>query len=469
VSRHRRALGYARVSSQEQALGSSLRDQQASIAAYAKSIGLPVAKFYVEAHSAVRERIEHREQIRQLMRDVRAGDIVIVDKLDRWSRDPEFSYRSVREILEVGAAFYAVSDSCDPSTRDGDTMLNFRILFAREEHKRIKERMVGTRKILRDQGFYVEGLPPYAYRRSHPKGYKGVEKNVLVVEAAEAAVVRRAFMLAAGGRSLSQIAERLGLERDRVHDILTNRLYLGEVKDSRGQWIKGKQPAIIDVALFVKASEGRAKRKHVGQFEEAETRGWILRDVAVCGRCAAKMSAAYAGPLTARRYYYHCTKRCTTRYVPVRLIELAVEPLVVARLVELRELLARPEEEPSSPRPVADLGKKRKTLERRRARALELYMDGLTERPAMLTEVARIDAELLRLRAADAPSPPPTDQAARRAVLRDVVTLEKAWRRAGPPRRRAIVTALALSVGLTADEPPLPVWRTPQELALRDA
>ena len=125
----------------------------------------------------------------------------------------------IREILAAGASFYAAGDQCDPSTSEGDTMLNFRVLFAKEEHKRIKARMVGTRRILRDQGYYVEGRPPFGYRRAMPKGHKGVEKNVLVVEPDEAELVRRAYRLAAR-ESLTSIATTLGLTRDRVRDVL---------------------------------------------------------------------------------------------------------------------------------------------------------------------------------------------------------------------------------------------------------
>src|ERR1019366_4324321 len=179
IMRIRRVLGYARVSSELQGQGSSLRDQQDMITAYARVQRLPAPRFFVESESAIHETNEHREQVRALMADVKAGDLVVCDKIDRWSRDPEFTYRSIREILAAGASFYAVGDQCDPSTSEGDTMLNFRVLFAKEEHKRIKARMVGTRKTLRDQGYYVEGLPPFGYRRAKPRGYKGVEKNVL--------------------------------------------------------------------------------------------------------------------------------------------------------------------------------------------------------------------------------------------------------------------------------------------------
>src|SRR5581483_7430218 len=198
-----------------------------------------------EAESAIREKIEKREQIQALMREARSGDLVVCDKVDRWSRDPEFTYRSIRELHEKGVRVYFVGDGCDPSTPDGDSMLNFRVLFAREEHKRIKLRMVGTRKALRDRGYYAEGLTPYGYRRSLPKGEKSREKNVLRIEKSEAEVVRRAFRMSVGA-SLSTIEAATGLKESRVQDILRNRVYLGEVQDSQGQWIKAKHEAILD-------------------------------------------------------------------------------------------------------------------------------------------------------------------------------------------------------------------------------
>ena len=262
--RPRRILGYARVSSELQGQGSSLRDQQATIAAYAKAQRHPDPTFYVESESAIHEKNERRERIRALMADVRPGDLVLCDKIDRWSRDPEFTYRSLREILAAGASFYAVGDQCDPSTPEGDTMLNFRVLFAKEEHKRIKARMVGTRKLLRDQGYYTEGLPPFGYRRALPKGHKGVEKNVLVVEPTQAEIVRRAYRLCIAGHSMTKICASLGIARDRVFASLRSRTYLGEIKNSRGEWIKGKHEAIVDADTFTKAQAALSARKNAG-------------------------------------------------------------------------------------------------------------------------------------------------------------------------------------------------------------
>ena len=70
----KRILGYARVSSAEQAIGSSLEDQQAVIRAFGERSGVAVATMFVEAQSAVHEKFERREQIQALIASVRAGD-----------------------------------------------------------------------------------------------------------------------------------------------------------------------------------------------------------------------------------------------------------------------------------------------------------------------------------------------------------------------------------------------------------
>ena len=475
--RPRRVLGYARVSSELQSHGSSLRDQQETIAAYAKEKGFPVPIFYVESESAIHEKNERRERIQALQSEVRAGDLVVCDKIDRWSRDPEFTYRSIRQILAAGASFYAVSDQCDPSTPEGDTMLNFRVLFAKEEYKRIKARMVGTRQRLRDQGFYAEGRPPFGYRRSLPKGHKGPDKNVLAVEADAADLVRRAYRMCIAGHALTKIGNALGLTRDRVRDVLRSRVYLGEIRDTHRQWIRAKHPPLIDLVTFTRAQDSLDGRRLSGPRPSdapSETSGWILRDVARCGRCGAKMGAAYAGPKGARRYYYRCVKGCSARgprvttgsFVRVDAVEAKAELLIVARLEELREELAREPKFPARP-PAQDFAGRRAQLQRRREKYLDAFGDGLMSKEELRTRIAKLDIDALRIdgeeQEALRPSPL-ADEGARRAVLREVGAIARAWRKAAPEARREIVGHLASAARVTPDKPPIFVWRAAEEL-----
>jgi DNA invertase Pin-like site-specific DNA recombinase len=467
----RRVLGYARVSSEEQARGSSLDDQQNVIRAHASKIGVSVASFYVEAESAVHEKFERREQIQALMRDVRAGDVVVCDKLDRWSRDPEFTYRSIREIREAGASFFAVGDQCDPSTADGDTMLHVRVLVAREEHKRIRQRTVGTRKLLRDRGYYVEGLPPYGYRRSLPKGVRGSEKNVLVIDENRAATVRAIFRHCIAGKSINKIASTLGITRDVITSVLAARIYIGEILDSRGQWIAGKHAPIVDVDTFAAARAALAERRKGGarpRGGHVETRDWILRDVATCGLCGARMSAAYAGPHERRNYYYRCAHHCTTRYINVRVVEAEAATLVLARLEELRDELAREPDVRTPSRPVIDVSERRAKLIKRRERFLEAFADAMMSRDELRAALAKLDGQGLELDAIEAaqrrPSPLANEKT-RRSVLRNVDQIRRAWTAAPPSTQRAIVSRLIRAARMAAGVDLHVDWRTVEELA----
>jgi site-specific DNA recombinase len=478
----RRVLGYARVSSEEQARGTSLTDQQAAISAYARSRGLEVTRFFVEAESAIHEKIERREQIRALMSDVRGGDLVLCDKLDRWSRDPEFTYGSVRTILERGASFFAVGDQCDPSTQEGDTTLGFRILFAREEHKRIKLRLVGTRKLLRDRGYYSEGLPPLGYARPHPSGSRGVglAKNVLQIVEPDAEMVRSMFRRIVAGESAREIADsirtstpRHKLDHSRVCDCLRNRIYLGEVKDTSGAWIKGRHEAIVDPDLFARAQKALdAHRKGGPKLKSgSRTAGWIAREIGVCGKCGKRISAAYGGWPKHVTDYYRCPDRsgCRARHVRVSDVDPVVCDAVLDRLVELRAQIATgtwSRERPATP--TVDVPSARLKLASKRERLLDLAVDGTLTREDLRSRLAKLDAERDRLDAIEREQTrvdPLEDPTIRRTVLGQITELRRAWTAATPVQRRQILRLLATAVRLERGVTPVIEWRSPEELA----
>jgi DNA invertase Pin-like site-specific DNA recombinase len=421
---------------------------------------------YVEAESAIHEKFERREQMQSLMRDVRSGDLVLCDKLDRWSRDPAFTHTSVKKLLEMGASFYSVSERCDPSTPEGDTMLGFRVLFAREEHKRIKERMVGTRNLLRARGYYVEGTPPYGYRRALPPGTKSLEKNILIIEPEEAEQVRKMFRMVIAGKSLHQVSDSLGLSIKRVWSSIHCRSYLGEVKTKAG-WIKGHHKPIVDADVFARANEIVVNRRYGGPRppgRPARTDPWILRDVAICAHCGGRMGAAYGTRET--DHYYKCRASCQARgpqantgaFVRVDYIEPLFAPMVVTRLAELRDEISK-EPEMTSAKP-SNLDERRKKLQRKRERHLEAHADDLMTRDELRAALAKVDAEMLKLAAEEARRPKPLNPETRREHLREIKRLEKAWRCAPPKIRRQLVNLLCERVKIANHQPPIPVWKS---------
>ncbi|MCL2726049.1 MAG: recombinase family protein [Polyangiaceae bacterium] len=470
MSKSKRALGYARVSSAEQALGSSLRDQQETIKEYARAHGINEVAFFVEAESAIREKIECREQVQALMREVRAGDLVLVAKLDRWSRDPEFTYASTRKILASGASFYAIDDGCDPSTPNGDTELGFRILFAREEHKRIRQRMIGTRNLLCDRGYYAAGNVPYGYMRGKPKGFRGVEKNVLVIVPERAERIRQIFRLYLEGRSMAQIARIVDDRPDQIERILNCRTYVGDVRNSRGEWIRGQHEAIIDAETFVRVRELAATRRKGGPRPRGaitSTSSWFLRNVAHCGVCGGRMRVCFRGSVAeARPHYYRCPKRCGAHSVRVKVVEESFTPIVLVHLDNLREELAREPERTSKP-DGPNIDEQRARIARKRARYLEVFADETMTREELHKALGKLDVEVLKIDAAEAArnrEAKHQDVTIRRELLRDVTALRTAWQYAEPLERRKIVEQLTDDVRIVLSEVPSPRWFPLEEL-----
>jgi len=410
----------------------------------------------------MRARIEKRIQMQALMATVQKGDLVLVDKIDRWSRDAEFSYSSIRKILEMGASFYAVGDALDPSTPDGDTALGFRILFAREEAKRIKLRLNGTQQILVDRGYYARGLAPWGYQRQ--EDIRGPEHNVLVVDPDAAKVVREAFRMCIDGVALSDIATRTGQHRDRIFHALKNRIYLGEMRNARLEWMPARHPAIVDAATFIAAGEALSGRRHGSRSTrnaDARTATWWLRDLARCGACSAKCGASYGQT----HVYYMCTARCGAAYVRVDHAEASAAPLVEARLVELGEALMREE----TAKPIDDAGRiegKRDRLVAKRSRYVEAYSDGAMSREDFRAAIARLDAERTKLDALASEATPVTLEQ-RREALKGVESIRRAWSAARPRAKRELVGLIARSVSLRKDHDPVFGWMTAEELARR--
>lgn len=476
-----RVLGYARVSSEDQARGTSLQDQQNAISAYTKTRGLKVHRFYVEAESAVYERIEKREQIQLLLKEARSGDLVLCDKLDRWSRDPEFTYGSIRKLLERGAGFYAVGDRCDPATKDGDTMLGVRVLVSREEHKRIKERTVGTRRLLRDRGYYVEGLPPIGYARPPRKAASRLEHNVLVVVPDGAAIVREMFRMCIRGASVGTIVEHLnGAYRSRTWDkkLVTNtlhhRIYLGEVLDTRGAWIKGHHAPILDADVFARAQAALSSRRLAGSGPRAEsrTKDWLLRDIGRCARCGAKLQASYGGgTYTGAKnytYYYRCIRRCAgSHYMRVQEFDPVVSDMTRGRLVELRAELGRGPEPRKRPTAV-DFAAERARLQKKRERFLEAFSDAGMTKAELVAALAKVDEARLKLEAKDANQAKPSpleDAGLRRDALLRIENIETIWKRATWPIRRTALHELAHAVRIEHGKQPVVEWRSAEEIA----
>jgi len=476
-----RVLGYVRVSGREQGeRGTSLEGQQDELRRFCAGRGYPEPIIRLEVESASPEKIEKRDELHGLIADARPGDLIVVCRVDRWSRDLEYGVGSVRKIVKRGVGWYSVGESIDATTSQGDSVLGIMAWAADQERKRIKERTVGRRAELRDQGLYVEGPAPYGYRRGSRE-----ERRQLLLELVpdEAAVVREAFE-----RCLSESVERVrdwlegetarAWDKKAAHLLLMNRVYLGEVKSSSGAWIPSTHTPAITRDLYERAQAAMAARKLGGRSPSSESRTatWLLRGLASCPDCGSRMGAQYSRSTDGG--YYACARRlrlgvsaCAAPYVPVDKADAAAGVAALAQLATFRRELARPRGAVAPTRKARDFGADRARLRSARERAVRLATDGTITREDLARELARLDQELGRLEVAAgaaARSETAQDPEARRAALADVERLERAWRRAPVEVRREALRGLAASIVLRPTGAEI-AWRSADELAQEHA
>lgn len=456
----RRVLGYCRVSGAEQGrTGTSLQGQREEIERYCRAHELPAPDLFVEVESAGAEKLDRRRELQRLMNEAHAGDVVMVTKQDRWSRDTLFYLKSIDELLGRGCSFLAIGDQFDPTTPQGRFQATIMAAVAEHERALIKSRTVGRRKQLRDQGCYVEGLTPIGFRR---------ENRRLVVLEAEAEMVRHIFARCIGGASLSEIAaecrarwsHRSSWDKATVHDVLRNRHVLGEVRASDGRWIKAHEP-IIDAGTFARADRALKERRVGGRRHAwgSRTDAWLLRGLLRCRACGRRIGAAYSPNAD----YYACggrirRKGCSAPYARVAVTDDVVGALVLRHLTGLRAELAAPAPAAAV---VPDFAPARARLEARRDRVLDMAEAGAIDRPELLRRIGRIDAAVGKLdeeeasarRLANASLAPH-----RRALFADLRALRHAWKDAPVQVRRVIVAELVDGIDLD-DGTPRIVWK----------
>ena len=132
-------IGYARVSTQEQ-------DSAAQVAAL-REYGCD--DIFEEKASGGRW---DRPRLRELIGQLRDGDVVVVWKLDRLSRSLKDLLKLMDQIDQAGAGFRSLTESIDTTTPAGRMMMQMVGSFAEFEREMLRERTRNGLEAARKQG-----------------------------------------------------------------------------------------------------------------------------------------------------------------------------------------------------------------------------------------------------------------------------------------------------------------------------
>jgi len=202
MERKKPVVAYCRVSTLEQKQrGYGIDIQIRDLTLFAERQGLFVRRFYRdEAESGVKE---HRQELRQLLKDCRARrvGIVILPSLDRLSRNVRIAENLFHKFEQLGVEVL-IADMPTYNGKDRkDVMIRqIREAIAEENRKDIIERLWKGRQERVRRGLPPGGNVPYGYRRNGAG---------LTPDQKESALVRRIFELAARGETRSAIAKVL--------------------------------------------------------------------------------------------------------------------------------------------------------------------------------------------------------------------------------------------------------------------
>ncbi len=215
-ARREKAVGYVRVSTDEQAKeGVSLKDQEARIRAYCEARDWDLCCMYRDEGVSAKDL--HRPGIQALLHDLKGNgvDVVVVMKLDRLTRSVR-DLGSLIEDLFDGVKLVSVEESFDSGTSSGELVMNMLGTVAHWERRVIGERTAGALAYKKTKGEWAAGRIPYGWCVSEDgRLEEDPEKQAIIVKMKQA---RRR------GRSYREIAATYGVPKSTVHTLVNTDL-----------------------------------------------------------------------------------------------------------------------------------------------------------------------------------------------------------------------------------------------------
>lgn len=301
-----------------------------------------------------------RPALQKLLNDIKEGKIncVVVYKVDRLSRSL-LDFSQLLEFFEKhNVAFVSVTQQFNTNTSMGRLTLNILLSFAQFEREIISERTKDKLGAARKRGQWLGGRPPFGYDREK-------DSKKLVVNSADAKLVKEIFELYLQGNSLLKVAKILNDQGHRtkfrvtrrgnnyggkkfgvtqIQHLVKNVLYIGKVEYA-GQIYDGQQPAIIDEETFKKVQQKLVENRVARRALKNTDCSGLLTHLLKCKTCGTRMIHTYTLKKGNHKYrYYVCTnaqKRgygsCPNKSINAQTAEEEVLKLLKKTLAENRQ------------------------------------------------------------------------------------------------------------------------------------
>ena len=333
-----KAVIYCRVSSAKQvAEGHGLQSQESRCREYARARGYAVADiFYEEGVSGSRlDRPGLMAMIAYLkLQDDPNGTVVIIDDINRFSRDISVHWQLRALVAEAGGKLQSPSLEFG---EDSDSRLIENMLASVAQHQREKNtEQVKNRMRARVMAGYWLFSPVLGYRYENVAGHG----KMMVRDEPLASIIQEALEGYASARyeSVSEVKRFLESRPEfpkdtpqgevrfqRVLRLLQKPQYAGylEVKKWDIPLMKAQHEGLISLATW-ETIQRRQKENAKAPARADLSEDFVLRGFVLCAHCERPMTASWSKSRSGKRHpYYHCYYRgCTGGRPSVRRDEL---------------------------------------------------------------------------------------------------------------------------------------------------
>lgn len=302
---------YIRVSTEDQAKeGFSIPAQRERLTAYVKSQDWDIFDYYIDDGYSAKD--TKRPQFQRMLQDAeqRKIDIILVHKLDRFTRNVRDLYEVLDKLNRWNVSFRSSQEQFDTTTTMGRAMIGMLGIFAQWERETIADRVyVGMeQKILTGKRNGAQA----------PMGYDLIDGQLVPNQ--DAPFVQRLFKLYLQNKGIPTINKILAGEGTPMHHqtiwyILQNPVYCGQYRwNYRSAGSKTHKPIIVegDVTPIVSKEDFERVQSFFNQKKKrskATTSIYMFSGIAKCARCGAQLTGAIRHNKNDSILFYRCTGR----------------------------------------------------------------------------------------------------------------------------------------------------------------
>ena len=317
---------------------------------------------------------EKRDEFKKMLTLVERGEIevVVVMKLDRFSRSVEDAANGIRRLQQAGCLLIAGDIACMPKTPSDGLLLNIMTALNQYYAQRAASDVM-TSECKNAREGYATGIVPYGYKilRANKK-----DPPQIIVNEQEAPAVRLMFKMIAQGDSYNTVIQELEYQgyktrkggtfcKSTLNAMLRNEKYYGTLIYNRvgGKRKKnrvlieqfdevrnmGAIPPLINKKLFDKVQTVLAQKAQCRPKSD-KSHSYLLTSLLRCKLCGKPMSGSKTGSKRIRNYICprHTKKgadHCNTKDINADKLERAVKITLTEVINELTAKTVIPQSE----------------------------------------------------------------------------------------------------------------------------